>query len=495
MNLLDRAIAAVSPGWAARRARSRALLAAYEAVKPSSQRKLKGDNGSADRRNQRAVNVIRGIARELDENHDLARGVLNVLVANVVGPNGIGIEPQPRRSDGRIDARVAARLRALWVDWCRRPDVTGELQWTQLQRLVCRCWLRDGEVLAQHLDGLRPDLDHGTRVPYSLELIEADLLPLDKTDAAAGIVQGVEKDAWGRPRAYHLYRQHPGDGLRYVLSADTKRVPAERLLHLKLVDRLRQTRGVSVFASVMRRLDDLKDYEDSERVAARIAAAMAVAIKRSPELYDGNASALPASGAREFAIAPGMVWDNLAPGESVEPIVASRPNPALEPFVNDQVRRIAAGTGASYSTLAKRYDGTYSAQRQELVEAYAAYGALQDEFIAQFVMPVWRRFVAIAQATGRLGDLPRALDLARLDDADYRSPVMPWIDPLKEVEAAERRIAARLRSRAQEIRAIGGDPADVREQIKTERAQDTADGLDPPAPPKPATPEPAPNPA
>lgn len=477
MNIIDRVIAALSPAWAAERARSRSILAAYESTQPSRQRKTKGDNSSADVRNKNA-SIMRGIARELDENHDLARGVLNVLVANVSGSGGIGIEPQPRRADGSIDAVIAARLRALWVDWCRQPDVTGEMQWTQVQRLVCRAWLRDGEILAQHVEGVRHDIDHGTRVPYSIELIEADLLPMDKNDEALGIVQGVENNAWGRARAYHLLKSHPGNSLRNTLNAETKRVPADAMLHLKLVDRIRQTRGVSVFASVIKRLDDLKDYEESERVAARIAAAMAVSIKRAPELYDGNSAALPASGSREFAIAPGMVWDNLAPGESIEPIAATRPNPGLEPFVNDQIRRVAAGTGTSYSALSKRYDGTYSAQRQELVEAYNAYGTLQDEFIAQFVMPVWRRFVATANASGMLGRLPRGTDVVRLDDADYRGPVMPWIDPLKEIQAADMRIAARLRSRSQEIRAIGADPSDVREQIKNERAQDVEDGAE-----------------
>ena len=167
-----------------------------------------------------------------------------------------------------------------------------------------------------------------------------------------------------------------------------------------------------------------------------------VAIKRDPELITSGAD-LPTSGSREFVIAPGMVWDNLAPGESVEPIVASRPNPALEPFVNGQVRRIAAGTGASYSSISRNYDGTYSSQRQEMVESWGAYATLQNEFIAQFVMPVWRRFVALALAAGKLGRLPRGIDLLRLDDADYRGPVMPWIDPVKEVEGAERRIAER----------------------------------------------------
>jgi capsid protein len=84
-------------------------------------------------------------------------------------------------------------------------------------------------------------------------------------------VQGVELNSWGRPRAYHIYKNHPGDGLTY--SSDTKRVSADRMFHLKLVKRLHQVRGVSVFASTLARFDDIKEIDESERVAARVAAA------------------------------------------------------------------------------------------------------------------------------------------------------------------------------------------------------------------------------
>lgn len=65
-------------------------------------------------------------------------------------------------------------------------------------------------------------------------------------------------------------------------ASQTKFVPANRMLHLKNVHRIRQMRGVSVFASVLNRFDDLKDYEESERIAAKIAASMAAYIKRAP---------------------------------------------------------------------------------------------------------------------------------------------------------------------------------------------------------------------
>ena len=46
------------------------------------------------------------------------------------------------------------------------------------------------------------------------------------------------------------------------------------MLHLAQRKRLHQLRGISLIHGVITRLSDIKDYEESERVAARIAAAL-----------------------------------------------------------------------------------------------------------------------------------------------------------------------------------------------------------------------------
>jgi len=111
-------------------------MAYYEAGEPSRLRKFYKQRGSANEVVQRGAAAIRTQARHLARNHDLARGALRVLVNNVVGPNGIGIEPQPRRPDGTIHAEYAEALREAWADWCRYPEVTHRLPWSRLQRAM-----------------------------------------------------------------------------------------------------------------------------------------------------------------------------------------------------------------------------------------------------------------------------------------------------------------------------------------------------------------------
>ena len=71
-------------------------------------------------------------------------------------------------------------------------------------------------------------------------------------------------------------------------------------------------------------------------------------------------------------------------------------------FRQGQLRAAAAGIGASYSSISKSYDGTFSAQRQELVEQWVNYAVLADEFTGQWVQPVWQTLVQVADMSGVL---------------------------------------------------------------------------------------------
>ena len=473
MNKIDKIIAPVFPGWAASRMRSRWAIRAYEAAKPSRLHRKRSDFGSADSVVGKAGGSLRVQARYLDENHDLARGVLNTLVNNVIG-TGIRIEALAKDNKGELLTDFNTRLYQLFEDWMLKPEVTWELHWNQLQRLAARSWFRDGEVLLQLLEGTISTLDHGSRVPFSVELIECDLLPIDFDDVKKGIIQGVQKNKWGRAKAYFLYKDHPGDS-QTSFNQDVKRVPAENILHLKLSDRIRQTRGVSIFASVLTRMDDIKDYEESERVAARVAAAMCAFIRKSSDnpLAVSNTDS---SDNRLMSMKPGMIFDNLLPGEDVSMIESNRPNTMLEQFRNSQLRAVAAGTCTSFSSISKDYNGTYSAQRQELVEQSVNYAVMREHFVERFVRPVWQRFVQVALLTDLI-EAPPNLDEMTLFDADFRGPSLPWIDPLKEINAEEKAVQAGFKARSQVIRERGNNPNIVNEQIKRERTQETTDGM------------------
>lgn len=473
LNAVDRIVSFFAPAAGLKRLQARRVLSQYEAAKPSRLRKQARDARSPDSQVQQGAVALRALARNLEQNHDIARGALRVLINNVIGASGIGIEPQPRYKDGTIHDAYAKALRDAWRDWCLTPEVTHRHHWSKVQRLVCKTWLRDGECFSQRLIGPTPGLDHGTRVPYSLELIEADLIPMDYHDAARGIQQGIERNAWGRPTGYWTYKAYPGDTWT-KRSMEMKRIDASRMHHVASIDRIGQMRGVSEFASVITRLEDIKDYEESERIAAKVAAALTAYVKKgAPDQYgDPGAGGTNADGSaapREIGMAPGMIIDSLAAGEEIGMIDSNRPNPNLITFRQGQLRAVAAGLGGSYSSIARDYNGTYSAQRQELVEQWIHYAVLTDEFVGQYVQPVWQDFVATAHLSGVV-PMPKDVDPASVDDALFVGQSMPWIDPLKEALAWHSLVQDGFASEVEVMRKRGANPRDVLEQIQAHRA-------------------------
>lgn len=454
------------------------VSALYEAAQPSRMRKSARDQRSPDMQVQQGAVAVRALTRNLEQNHDIVRGALRTLVNNVVGPNGIGIEPQPRKKDGTIHIEYAKALRDAWRNWTLVPEVTHRHHWAKVQRMMAKTWFRDGEAFTQSITGNVQFLDHGTRVPFSLEMFEPDMVPMDYTDLNKGIRQGIQRNAWGKPTGYWTWKSYPVDISTTSLTRpnDLKFIPAENVLQLATLDRIGQMRGVSEFASVIERFTDIKDIEESERIAAKIAASLTAYVKRnSPDGFqapdtttgtDANGNPNP----RELNLSAGTIIDTLAVGEEIGLIDSNRPNPNVVEFRYGQLRAAACGIGISNSSLSKNYDGTYSAQRQELVEQWINYAVLTDEFVGQFVQPVWQQFVRAAHLSGVVR-MPTDLEEYSQDDCLYVGQSMPWIDPLKEAMAWNSLVRDGFASEVEVIRKRGGNPRDVLEQIAAFRKE------------------------
>ncbi len=479
-NLLDALIKPISPGWALRRERSRVQLAglkrAYEAAKPSRHRPQDRSYGSGDTVAGHEVEVLRQRARHAEENHDLAEGVLDVLVGSVVG-SGIQSFPMARLRDGQLATNLNAFLTDRWAEWTERPEVTRELHWSGCQRLACRSWFRDGEVFGQHLAGTVPGLQHASETPYSIELMEADRVPIDAhlfLGRGNEAWYGIDKDQWGRPVTYYVWDQPPNQPFRQlrVRREDLQEIPAAQMMHLKNTARVRQTRGVSVFASTFDRLQDLKDFEEAERIAAKMAASMVMVMKKNADGSGGNATPT------ELDFAYGMIFDQLGPEESIDILKNERPSNNVLTFRQSMLRGVASATGGAYSSIAKDFEGSYSSRRQEQAEQQRLYDCYRDDFIAHWVVPVYRRFALMQITAMRVPErMMRNVDRRTLDNAEHRGSGMAYIDPLKEVNAERQAVLGGLDSLTNVRLRRGNFPMRIHEQIVEERGQADADGI------------------
>ena len=199
---------------------------------------------------------------------------------------------------------------------------------------------------------------------------------------------------------------------------------------------------------------------------AKVAASLcAQIIKGNPDSYSAPDPTTAVGQAldrayRSLTMVPGMIADDLLPGESIEVLDSKRPNPNVATYVDGQLRRVAGGVGTSFSSLSMNYNGTYSAQRQELVEKYGAYAMLGEQFVARVMRPIWAQFVRACVLSGAIR-LPAGWTLRELTSAVYIRPQMPWIDPLKEALARGEMEDRGWQAPQQNMQLIGNDPEEV----------------------------------
>lgn len=477
--LVDEVVAVASPAASRDRliARQQRNVAAawnggYEATEPSRRRRFHRDARNGDALARTSAVALRNQARHLDRNVDIVRGGFDKLTDFVVGANGITVEPQPKTIDGKVHEAFAAELRRDYEAFRQWPEVTWTHNGGSADRIVCRTWLRDGECLGQLVSGPRKDMTYGSDVPVAVELIEPDLLPHWLEDNGKNIHQAIERSVWGRPTAYHLLKDHPGSDV-IATTGQTKRVAADRMLHLRSVDRIGQLRGVTILASVIPTLQDIHEYRGFEQIAAKMAASMVLKIKRgAPDQYvpqqDAQGNVVdPKSNLPVYQMDGGMVVFSGGAGEDAEFFDTKRPNSGAAPWIQQQLRFASAGFGGlSYSAFARDYNGTYSAQRQELVENWPHYHALTGEFVGQWSRPTYEEFVRWRVLTK---GMPADVDPSSMFEALFFGPAMPWIDPEKEANAQLILVQACFKSSSQVIRERGGSLSETYHQIAAEK--------------------------
>lgn len=455
----------------------------YEAVEPSNYRPRRGSQASGDALMEQSKDRLRNQSRYLEENHDLMVAVFDDLVNNVIG-TGAQIQPMVKLNNGQLAEGTNRELAEAYDEWGEYPEASGEHGWESTQRLAARYYFRDGEIF-YHMIG-KGSYRYLTPVPFVLEMIEPDYIPWGVVPNR-NITHGIERNGYGQAVAFHVLKHHPGDNIYSPIGelGDTRRVSAQRMRQIKFVRRFGQARGVPVAHSIMTRLRDTKDYEESERIAAKISSNIAAAITKDDSIEGVKID----TDRRELEFEAGAIFE-LNPGESIDTIGQTRPNEKLIEFRNAMLRAVAGGSGTRFSSIARDYSGTYSSQRQELIEGAVGYRSIFGYLRSKFYKPIWRRFVEQAVFSNTV-QLQPGTDMSTITRAEFRPPALPWIDPQKEAAAWKILHESNLESFAEIARMRGRDPQRIREELAQEREEGLVNTV---APAKPAADPPDPDP-
>lgn len=497
MGFLDKMIETVSPQAALRRETARMKLRMARSFT---------DSGYDESGASRTKNSMKGwSARSLTPQEDIDRNLPTLrqrsrslymsapLAVSAVKTNRTNVVGEGLRLKSTVDAdflgltpeaaaqwqRTAEREFALWAS-SKHCDATRVNNFYEIQQTACLSWLMNGDacVLLEYEKPCR-DMPYGLR----LHLIESDRVStpnsgghnvdLYATDPDTGnrIFNGVEVDRGNRVVAYHICSTYPGSAL-YArkewrrIEAFGSRTGAPNVLMIYETERAEQYRGVPYLAPVIESLKQLTRYSEAEMMAAVINGFFTVFVTSERGTSEFGFTGVVAEedrvadGDRDLELGPGMV-NVLAPGEDVTIADAKRPSTNFDAFTTSMAKYVGAALEVPVELLVKHFSASYSASRAALLEAWTAFRMKRSWLATDLCQPVYELFLAEAISRGRLKAPGFFLDPAvrmAYGRAQWNGPAQGMLDPTKEVDAAEKRIALGISTRQQETTAMtGGD--------------------------------------
>ncbi len=495
MSIIDRAITAISPSWAAKREYAKAQKAYAQKIQQVVNQGYGSHGASTTKKSMRTFNPLAGDTKsDIEENLDLLRsrsrdlymggalanGALKGIRTNTVG-QGLKLKPNFDAEYLGLTTEQAARLRKQifteWSMWAESTncDANGMNNFYELQQLAFLSMLQSGDVFA-----LLPDIPRKfSAYDLRIRLVEADRCsnPISSLRNDK-ISSGVEVDDDGMIVAYHFTSKHP-----FSLSIQpTKWTRVEvrgeqsgrvNVLHLLDIERPDQRRGVPILAPVIEALKQLERFTEAELTAAVIGAMFTVFITRkspdtqlkdfSLDVQQGPPGATvpeptPPLSDNELAMGPGAV-NILEDGEDISIANPGRPNPQFDPFVVAILRQVGSALEVPYELLIKHFSSSYSASRGALLEAWKMFKMRRAWLASRFCQPAYTEWFSEAVAKGRIdapGYFADPAIAAAYTRAEWHGPSFGMLDPVKEVNAAVTRMENGLSTGQREAAELTG---------------------------------------
>lgn len=445
--------------------------------------------------------LLRQRARDLYAGGGLARSGPAALTTSVVG---WGIQPKPKidgqllgMTDAECDEWERNTLREFRL-WAENPmcDAERSKDFYTMQQLAFRSELMSGDVFV--LFGMKTN----ARTPYQMviRILEADRISTPdtngdsestETEGGGRIVDGVEINSEGEVIRYHIANRHPLlENATQTLSWQAidvfgKETGSPNILHIMTHERPEQRRGIPFCAAQIEQIKQLDRYITSE-LAANVVSSMLTAFIVSSE-DDGKAGMEDAVNDEEkvtedeykIELAPGAIYD-LPPGKTIKEINPIRSNSAFESFISTLETIIGASMEIPKEVLTKKYESNYTAARGALLDFWRTVRVYRTAFNNSFNQPIYEQWLSEAVALGRI-DAPGFFDDPAVRQAwcgcIWMGASMGHVDPLKEVNAAEKRIQLNISTEEQEASEYNGNDwnANVRQRRKEISAFDTAE--------------------
>jgi lambda family phage portal protein len=462
---------------------------AYDAASSSSQELSAWHprQASADAEILGSRNKIVARSRALYRNSGWAMGGVDKRVDAVVGPR-IWLRAKPDFAAMGQSAEWAARwamqvesMFRLWGTSVRfLCDVERHDHFGGLVRLSYYHYVLDGEALISI-----QFRERGGPLATCLQVFDPDRLSNpDGRPNDRNLRDGVVLDDDGAAIGYWIRNSHPDDvgGTDFAAQKWTyfpRESSTGRPLMVHVFDKKRahQRRAVGRLASVMGRMKMLENYDKTELQAAVVNATFGLFARTQRSSTDVAASLAPAGDDDENEALESFRagWYDradltfngarvavLPDGDTLDTIAATRPATNFQAYQRAVLNSIAAALGISGEQLSNEWNGiNYSNARTLLNEIWR--GLLSDRhlFTSKLCTPVYAAVLEEAIARDLVevpgGKVMFYVMRDALCQCDWIGPGRGYIDPLKEINAAQLRISTGVSNLPDEAAEQGND--------------------------------------
>lgn len=457
MNWLDNIIALVSPRAAAERQAYRYVLDEQKNYDAGNNMRLNAgwyaQNNSAEMTDRYDRDLVRARARDLERNSDIANSVIIAYKRNIIG---FGFSIRVKTPDEELNKAI----QEYWIEWCKAKncDVTGEQPFMQMMRMAVQRKRVDGGIL------FRKCYTDGGMLAFKLQALEVDEIDANAIGPVHGkdnkVVAGIEYNRFNRIEGFWL-RQYDING--YDINR-SEYVPAKDVIFLYTKKRPSQIREMSDMAPTMTRIRDANEFMTAISVKERIAACLAVFIKRinPPQIGRTRESQTIKKDYSGKKITPGMIRE-LNAGDEIQVVNPSGQSSDAAGMIKLHQRMIGAGQGLSYEATSRDMSqSNYSSARQGIIEDNMTYEEDKELIVEKIFDEIYETFVISLWLHGYIKPKDFWQNKGSYLKHEWVQQPKPWIDPQKEANATKIALNSGVKT-FQQIAAENGK--DWKEQI------------------------------
>ena len=402
-------------------------------------------------------------ARALAKNNETVNSYINLMMRSVLG-TGFTLNCTAYNDDGTSDLIANQTIEDHWQDYMKSykcyVSADEQMNGLDLDRAIIFNYLVDGQVFLKKVKS--PKSKYGIRFQL-IDALDVDVLYSFEGDIDRDgnrICMGIKVDKHGKPLSYFIRKNR---SLDYYLAGERQEIKADQIIHIYKKLFPNQVRGYTPLSAVLLTLNSIEEYKRAEINASILNSCFMGIWQKTSSGADAysqfNEDEIDQHGdiaselqANSFKFAP--------QGYSLNQIANNHPNSNVGGFFKAMLKGVAGALGMSYNKISSDYESTsYSSLRQSNMEDEITVKEIQQFIIdkwKQKQFAEWLKYLLLSDLT----NLPYS-KIDKFMSHNFRGRNFEYLDPAKEMQSIQMRLALGLSSPIEQIHNLGKDPFDV----------------------------------